>query len=285
VCESRKPGNELFHFAGRGKQRLDDTSAPGSPAPPGFSSLTASLRSPAPTAPLVWLAAGWNDFRANPRESLFFGACFTFCGYLLAAMTGANTAFFAALVSGYLLVGPALALGLYELSRQRESSQPPDLPVAIAAFRGHLGNIGLLSTLLGVVLLLWGRASMVVFIVFHPTSLPTWEGFLAAFVTLEHLDFVVAWLGVGSVFAVLAFGVSAISIPLMLDRNVDAVSASLTSLTAILRNPWTMALWALIVVVLTVVGFATAFLGLLVITPVLGHATWHAYRAFLPRDA
>jgi uncharacterized membrane protein len=125
----------------------------------------------------------------------------------------------------------------------------------------------------------------VVFIVFHTTTMPTWEGFLAAFVTLERMDFVLAWLGVGGIFAALVFGASVISIPLMLDRNADAVSAALTSLTVVLRHPWTMALWALIIVVLTAAGFATAFLGLLVVTPVLGHATWHAYRDLLPLKA
>jgi len=264
---------------------MDGTPGSAPPATPGFSQLTACLRAPTLEAPLTWLARGYEDFRANPRESLFFGGCFAACGYFLTLVAGANTALFAALVTGYLLVGPALALGLYELSRQRESGEAADLGRAIAAFQGRMSNIGLFSTLLGVVLLLWGRASMVVFIVFHTTTMPSWENFLAAFVTIERLDFVLAWLCVGGVFAALAFGASVISIPLMLDRNVDAVSASLTSVCAILRNPWPMALWGLIIVVLTLLGFATAFLGLLVVTPVLGHASWHAYRDLVPRGA
>jgi len=135
--------------------------------------------------------------------------------------------------------------------------------------------------MLGVVLLLWGRASMVIFAVFYTSEMPNWSGFLAAFTTLERPDFVVAWLCVGGFFAALAFGVSVISIPLMLDRNVDAVSAALVSLAAALQNPWTMAVWGALIVLLTLLGFATAFLGLLVTMPVLGHATWHAYRETL----
>jgi uncharacterized membrane protein len=262
--------------------RRDDPAAGGASPVPWVTRLSADLREPGPAAPLAWVVAGWRDFRAHPRESLAFGACFTLGGYLLAGVLHSSTALFAALVTGFLLVGPALALGLYELSRQREQGENISLPRALAAFQGHLANIGLLSVMLGVVLLLWGRASMVIFAVFYTSKMPSWAGFLAAFTQLDKLDFILAWVCVGGFFAALAFSVSVISIPLMLDRPVDAVSAALISMAATLQNPWTMLVWGMLIVMITVIGFATAFIGLLVTMPVLGHATWHAYRAFLP---
>jgi len=97
---------------------------------PWVTRLTAQLREPGLAAPLAWVAAGWRDFLANPRESLVFGACFTLGGYLLAGLFHGSTALFAAMITGFLLVGPALALGLYELSRQRERREATDLPHA-----------------------------------------------------------------------------------------------------------------------------------------------------------
>lgn len=252
-------------------------------APVRMAELLPGLRVVGWEAPWGWLKAGIADYRACLPAASLFGFCFAACGWLLYAVLSESTAVFAALLTGFLLVGPALCLGLYELSRQREADLPPDLLRAVFAFRGRLQNIGLLSSLLGVVLLLWGRASMVVFIVFYTRKMPSFEGFLAAFTEADKLDFVVTYLCVGGVFAALVFGFSVIAIPLMLDRNVDAVTAALVSLKSVMDNPMVMMAWAGVIVAAVLVGFVTGFLGLIVIGPILGHASWHAYRGLLPR--
>lgn len=127
--------------------------------------------------------------------------------------------------------------------------------------------------------LLWARVSMVLFALFFDTAgLPTFTEVLRAIFAFEQPMFAAIYFGSGGLFAVLAFAISVISLPLMLDRKVDAVSAALASIAACARNPLAMLVWAICIVSLIVGSFATGFIGLVVVMPWIGHATWHAYR-------
>jgi uncharacterized membrane protein len=132
--------------------------------------------------------------------------------------------------------------------------------------------------------MLWGRASLVVFAV-TMNNMPSNENMLAALVTLDNLEFLITYMIVGAIFAGLIFVSSAISIPMILDRQTDAVSAALTSFRACLQNPGVMLLWGALITLLCALAMLPAFLGLLVVGPVLGHATWHAYRHIVPPPA
>ena len=131
--------------------------------------------------------------------------------------------------------------------------------------------------------MLWGRATMVVFAVSFD-GMPDLQGSLAALVDPENIGFIVTYLAVGAIFGGLIFSISAISIPMMLDRQVDAITAGLTSLRLVLTQPGVMLFWAALILVLTVVAMLPWFLGLLFIGPIVGHASWHAYRAAVVRD-
>ncbi len=169
-------------------------------------------------------------------------------------------------------------MGLYELSRRREQGKTPHLLPTLTVWKRNAGNIGIFAVVLGVVFLVWARASLIIFALFYTDEVPNLSGFLGQVLSLQNLEFLAVYFGVGFVFATIAFAVSVVSIPLMLDRNQDAISAMLGSVGVLLRNPASMIVWALLIAGCTVAGFLSFHLGLVVLMPIVGHATWHAYR-------
>jgi uncharacterized membrane protein len=141
-----------------------------------------------------------------------------------------------------------------------------------------VGGLGVYVLVITVIFLVWARASLVTFALFSAGTMPDLKNFLAKAFSLGNIEFVLVYFAAGSVFATLVFAVSVVSVPMMLDRGNDAVSAAILSVQVLARNPGTMAVWAAIIVVLTGIGLATAFVGLVFTMPVIGHATWHAYR-------
>ena len=132
--------------------------------------------------------------------------------------------------------------------------------------------------MLTVVFLIWARASLVIFAMFYTQEMPNLTGFLTQVLSIDNLEFLMIYFGVGLVFALLVFAVSVVSIPLMLDRNQDAVTSMIASIRALAENPLPLLIWAALIVTLTLLGFLSFHLGLVVLMPVVGHATWHAYR-------
>ena len=236
------------------------------------------VRTVGAAAPFAWLAAGWRDFRAHPLPSAFYGACFAAMGFLLYVVFRHAYQYVSALVTGFFLVGPFLAIGLYALSRRRQNGEPAWLAPTLDAWAPNKGAIGMFALVLAVILLVWARASLIVFALFFTQDIPTVEDFTSRIFALDNLEFLVAYLCVGGFFAGLVFAISVVSVPMMLDRNTDGIVAVLTSLKAFSANVPAMVVWGVLIVVLVSLGFATWFLGLIVAVPVIGHATWHAYR-------
>jgi uncharacterized membrane protein len=228
--------------------------------------------------PLAWLANGWRDFLAHPLQSAFYGMCFALMGWLIAFTFRNAYQYVSALVTGFFLVGPFFAIGLYDLSRRRQRGEPPRLGVTLDAWRSNVGAIGMFALVLGVILLVWARASLVVFALFYTHEMPSVEGFLAQMFSLDNLEFLVAYFCVGGFFAVLVFAISVVSVPMMMDRDTDGIVAVLASLKAFGSNLPAMLLWGLIIATVIGAGFALWFVGLVVAVPVIGHGAWHAYR-------
>jgi uncharacterized membrane protein len=236
--------------------------------------LTLSLSSP-----LRWLALGLADLRASPGVALFYGAAFWAMAQVLAMVFRHSPEYTLSMVSGCLLVGPFLAMGLYEVSRRREQGLSPDLAASLTCWDGHIKSMAMLVLVLLVLELLWGRASLVVFAVFFNTGMPSTTGVIEAIFNPENIDFVAVYLLVGGVFATLVYAISAVSIPMILDRDTDAISAGITSIRVFFGELAVMLFWGLLLSSLVVLSFLSVWmLGLIVVGPLLGHASWHAYR-------
>ena len=237
-----------------------------------------AVRTVAATAAFGWLAAGWRDFRAHPLLSAFYGACYAGMGWLIAVTFRHAHEYVSALITGFFLVGPFFAIGLYELSRRRERGEPAGLAPTIDAWRPNAGAIGIFALVLAVILLVWARASLIVFALFYTSEMPSVDRFVDQIFSLDNIEFLFAYFCVGGFFAVLVFAISVVSVPMMLDRDTDGVVAVLTSLKAFAANVPAMIVWGLIIAAMVAAGFALFFVGLIVAVPIVGHATWHAYR-------
>ncbi|RMG32464.1 MAG: DUF2189 domain-containing protein [Gammaproteobacteria bacterium] len=222
-------------------------------------------------APFRWLRKGWSDMMRAPLPSMAYGIAVVLFFYLLAWLVwdGGNTVALFSLVVAFILAGPLLAFGLYSISRQLERGQKPRLGVCLRESRHQLRNELLFAIVLLVVLLIWARAATMVNI-FAPINEE--DGLLGI------VQYLLIGSAVGSIFAAIVFSISVVSLPMMLDRETDAITAALTSINAVLKNKGPMLLWALIIITLMVIGLATFLLGLALVLPLLGHATWHAYR-------
>ena len=153
--------------------------------------------------PLRWLARGWADLRAAPGIALFYGVCFWLMAVVLTLVFRNKPEYVMSIASGCLLVGPFLAMGLYDVSRRREAGEQPALGTSLTAWDRHIRSMGMLVLVLIVLELLWGRASLVVFAVFFNTGMPSTTGVLQAIFNPENIEFVLVYLMVGGIFALL----------------------------------------------------------------------------------
>ncbi len=250
--------------------------APASAAAPAASPIV--LRRLDLADPLRWLALGWRDFTRAPLIGLFYGGCFMVMGWALLKVFEHAPAYTLALSAGFLLLGPFLCLGLYRVSQRLEAGEKPDFGDSLLAWDTRTAQLGIFGFVLLVLEMLWGRATLVVFAVSFE-GMPDFKGSLLALLDPENLAFIVGWGAVGALFAGLIFSVSVVAIPMILHRQTDAVTAGLTSLRLVLTQTGVMLTWGALIVLLVVLAMLPWFAGLLVVGPVLGHASWHAYRA------
>lgn len=251
------------------------SAAPPNAVPPA----PAALLPLSPSQPLHWIAQGARDLLATPGVGLFYGLCFWGMALLLAWVFRARPEYTMSLASGCLLVGPFLAMGLYETSRRREAGLPPGLADSLTCWDRRIPSMAMLVLALLVLELLWGRASLVVFALFFNTGMPSTTGVVQAVFNPDNWQFVLAYAAVGGLFAALVFCFTVISIPMILDRDTDAFTAALTSMRVVLDNPGVMLLWGAIITLAVAASLLAWGAGLLVVGPLLGHATWHAYRS------
>ena len=227
--------------------------------------------------PLVWLRLGWQDCRASNGSSFFYGICFAAMGLLLQLALQHAPEYLSALTCGFLLLGPLLALGLYDISRRLEN-QRSGLLASVFSMHGRWSNVGVLALVLAVIMMVWARASLVIFALFYNKGMPTMHGFLAQLFSLNNLEFLAVYLCIGFVFASIVFAISWVSIPLMLDRDTDAITAMIISCVALFINVPLTLMWASLIIAAVVLSFMSWNIGFVIIMPIIGHATWHAYR-------
>jgi uncharacterized membrane protein len=239
-------------------------------------------------APWNWLGAGWRDLWSAPQISLLYGAVFSVAAYALAwsLFQSDLLPLILALAGGFLLLGPLLAVGLYEVSRRRESGKTAALADILIAGKEARGQLALFGLILLLINFVWMLTAFLLFMLFFgPAPMPPMDEFIPTLLFSHHgLSLLVAGTAVGAVLAALTYAVSAISVPMLLDRRVDAVTAALLSIHAVRLNLPAMALWAALILALSAVGVMALFAGLAVTFPLIGHATWHAYREVTGRN-
>lgn len=234
--------------------------------------------------PFQWLKLGWQDFLHNPGIGLFYGFCFMAMGWGLLKVYQNAPAYTLALSAGFMLMGPFLCMGLYQVSMRLERGEQPDLGDSLTAWDTHMGQMAIFGGVLLILEMLWARSALVIFAVSFE-GVPDLGGSIWNLINEDNIGFIVTYLAVGAVFAGLIYAVSVISIPMMLDQQVDAVTAGLTSMRLVLTQTGVMLLWGLLISVLVVLALLPWFAGLLVVGPVIGHASWHAYRAAVRADS
>lgn len=238
--------------------------------------------------PWEWLSAGWRDLWAAPRVSLLYGVVATVLGLVLSvglALAGLESLIPVA-AGGFLLIGPLLAVGLYETSRALAAGETPSLGRAMRVAMRTAGRLGLLASVLLIFYVIWVRTALLLLALFLGThGIPPAREFVPMLLFTPHgLMLLVVGTAVGAGFAAIVFATTAISLPMLLERRVDAFTAMALSAQAALASPKAMALWAALIAGFVALGIATLGAGLVLAFPLIGHATWHAYRDLAPAD-
>jgi len=249
------------------------------PAPPA---LNARVRDLPWYTPFSWLKLGLGDMRATPTGALFYGIAFVVMGWCLRSLFGYAPEHTMTLITGFLLAGPFFCLGLYEISRRHETVDKVKLLPTLTAWRVNPSGIGLYSLLLALLVAGWMRVSVVIIALFFTDSVPSLAGLLSTdFLTPENITFLCIWATAGIGFSLLVFSLSVVSIPIMMDRDADTLNAMFASVRVCLANPTCMLVWAVLIALMIALGFALWGVGLALTAPLVGHATWHAYRALI----
>lgn len=230
-------------------------------------------------APWTWLHKGWQDLTAVPLVSLTYGAGIVAAGWLISGLFWWTdwTYLVLPLAGGFLLIAPLVAVGLYDTSRRLQAGEPVSLAKALLAWRRPL-QVAIFGLVLLLLHLAWMRTALLWFVLYFHGGTPPLQYLPLYLLEAQNLPFLVIGTLLGAGFAALTFAISVVSLPLLLDRDVDVVTAILASLHAVRRNPKAMALWAGLIALFTAVGLATFFFGLGLLFPLVAHATWHAYR-------
>jgi uncharacterized membrane protein len=248
------------------------------PATPSTSD-NIGLRTLGWSEPLQWLKRGVHDYTSHPAISLFYGICFMAMGWAVLKVYEHAPAYTLVMSAALLLTGPLLCMGLYQMSMRLEQGvQEPDFGDSLLAWDEHIAQLAIFGFVLLVLEMLWGRSVMIIFAVSFD-GMPDLKGSLLALLDPENIGFIITYLCVSTMFGLLIFSISAVSIPMMLDRQVDSITAGLTSMKLVLTQPGVMLFWGALIAMLMVAAMLPWFLGLLFIGPIVGHASWHAYRA------
>ncbi len=236
-------------------------------------------------APWKWLAAGSRDIMRAPQVSLAYGAVFTAISLLIAFALYVSGALYLVLplAGGFFLLGPMVAVGLYETSRRLEEGETVKFSDMLKFGVRSPGQLAFMGAFLLIIYFIWMDLAFLLFMLFlGPYTLVQVDTIIPTLLfTANGLGLLIVGTLVGSVLAALVFAATAVSIPLLMRRKVDAVTAAVTSFQAVALNPAPMFLWGVLIVGMMAVAFATLFIGMIIIFPLIGHATWHAYRSLV----
>jgi len=229
----------------------------------------------------MWLQAGWRDLRRAPTVSLAYGAAFVAISFLLTLGLWLLDLLYLLLplAAGFMFLGPILAIGLYAVSRRLEQDQVPTLQHPLGAWSEHGDSVATMGLILVLFQLAWIRIAFLLFALFFGLEPPSWDRLInVLFFTTQGVPFLLVGTAIGGLLAATAFTITAVAIPILLERDVGTMTAILTSVAAVQKNWRVMIGWAALIVIFTAAGIVTFYVGLAVMLPLVGYATWHAYR-------
>jgi uncharacterized membrane protein len=230
--------------------------------------------------PLAWLHLGWLDMRKHWAASLGHGALIMALGWTLLVICGTHPYFIAAAISGFLLVGPIMSAGLYEMSRRYSLGQSANFDESLEGFARNTAGLFKFGVILAICAVVWFAISALLLgTVFHIPAPDMRETLYRGFLDTVNRSQVLAYITIGAVLATAVFAVSVIAVPLIIDRHTSASQGMRASVRAVFRNIPAMIVWSALIVILIVIGYLVPLLvGLLLVTPLLGHSTWYAYK-------
>ncbi len=248
--------------------------------------MSSAVLSPQPlpiSAAFSFLAAGFKDLSATGYRSVVYGVIFVIMGYAIRLVYDNLWQMTMGLSAGFFLLGPFLCCGIYDISRQHDRGYKPNVSASTMSWSRNWKSIAFFAAILTFFMIVWARVSVVLFALFGAHNYPDLRQMIEKIVSFENLEFLIVWSGVGFVFASLVFAISVISMPMLLDRGTDTMESIFASAKALWSNPGAMFVWALSIAIIIGVSLVV-FLPLLAITaPLIGHATWHAYKRLAPR--
>lgn len=238
-----------------------------------------------PTAIFGLLAEGAREMRATGYHGIGYGIVFVLMGYAVALLYQELWQLMMGLTAAFFLMGPFICCGIYDLSRQKELGRKPDFGASLGCWSRNWKSIAFFAAILTFLMIVWMRVSVVLFALFATHNYPELKDMIGKIISMDNLEFLAVWLAVGFVFAALAFAISVVSMPMMLDRDADTIEAIATSAVTLWSNPGAMLVWAITIAVL--IGASLVFfLPLLALTaPLVGHTTWKVYKALVPAGA
>ena len=247
--------------------------------------LSCTLHAVPMSRPLAWLSAGMRDLALAPGPSLLHGLVVVVAGIAILSLSMRAWPLLPGAFSGFVLIAPILATGLYELSRRLEEGEAPTLAHVFGAWARGTRPLVWMGLGLALAATLWVLVSAVLVALFVHAPITGLREFLRLVVVGEGSNLFPLWLALGGLGAAVVFAATVVSVPLLLDREIGLGAALATSVRAVGENPVTMALWAAIIMLLTFLSMATFMLGFAITIPVIGHATWHAYRDVVDASA
>lgn len=237
--------------------------------------------------PWQWLRMGWRDFVAARSISLTFGIIISVASLILISLFWQVDllAYALPLAAGFMFLAPAVGICFYEISRRLERKEPIRLESVALAWKPHIGQIAFMGLVMVIFQIAWMRLATLIFALFFGGQPANWDRFIQILVfSTDGIPFLVVGTLVGGALAAISFAISVTAFPMLLDRDVGAATAIATSVHATMRNWRVMAGWAALIVLFTAAGLATACIGLAITMPLIGHASWHAYRDLVVHD-
>ena len=233
--------------------------------------------------PLRWLSLGWQDMRRSPVASLSYGVIFAAIGFLILNIASGKPYLLLGATSGFFLLAPLLAAGLYELSRRHAVGDLATFRDSFGGWRRNGQSLADFGFVLTFITLCWEMVSAQLFALsYRGEHIAEVTNFVSSMLLSgTNTQFMVTYSVVGGIVAAVVFALAAVTVPMLVDREVDVVTAMHASLKAVASNPGAMIVWAGLIVALVAVGYATMMIGIVLVMPLLGHATWHAYKALV----